>query len=85
MGSDAGFPQPDRTGRLDPLSGCEHKAVESCLISKPLEFEGFEVWIVDLLPDAQELDSISPLATLKVPGSPTVQTGDAVSYGGCTP
>ena len=25
------------------------------------------------------------LATLKVPGSPTVQTGDAVSYGGCTP
>jgi hypothetical protein len=39
----------------DPLLRGQDKAVESGLLSKPLEFEGFEIGVVQLLPYPQKL------------------------------
>ena len=35
------------------------KTVKSCSVSKPLEFEGFKNWIIQLLPDTQKFNGIS--------------------------
>jgi hypothetical protein len=56
-----------------PLSRCQHKAVETGPVSKPLEFEGFKRRIVQMLPYAEKFNGI-PAERLKrdsrVRGSP---------------
>ena len=50
--------QADGSGGFDPLRRREHKTVQARLTFKPLEFEGFKLGIVDVLPDAKKLDRI---------------------------
>ena len=44
---------------LDPLPRSKYKAVQTSLAFKPLEFEGFKMQVVQLLPYAQELDRVA--------------------------
>jgi hypothetical protein len=45
--------------RIDPLTWRQDETVETRPVSKPLEFEGFKIGVVEPLPDAQELDGIA--------------------------
>jgi hypothetical protein len=44
---------------LYPLGWCKHKTVQSGPISKPLEFEGFEIRVVQGLPYPQEFNRVA--------------------------
>ncbi len=46
-------------GLLDPLARRQCETIEARLFSKPVEFDGFETWIVQMLPNPQELDRVS--------------------------
>jgi hypothetical protein len=48
----------DGVGFLDPLLGGEDEAVESCLVFNPIEFDGIKIGIVQVLPNAEELDRV---------------------------
>jgi hypothetical protein len=48
----------DGAGLFDPSLGSQNKAVQTGLISKPIEFDGFKIGIVELLPDAEKLDGV---------------------------
>ena len=41
----------DGIGLFNPLFGGQNKTIYACLPSKPLEFEGFKIWIIQLLPN----------------------------------
>ena len=43
---------------FDPLARSQHKAVETCPISKPLEFEGFKIRVIQALPNAKEFHGV---------------------------
>ena|GEM_PF-1185112 len=49
----------DGRGALDPLLRGEGEAVEAGLLFKPVEFDGIKTGVVDLLPDAGELDGVA--------------------------
>ncbi|KZK74392.1 MAG: hypothetical protein A3K90_03820 [Pelodictyon luteolum] len=49
----------DGTGALNPLLRREREAVEPCLHSKPIEFDGIKPGIVDLFPESEELESVA--------------------------
>ena len=49
----------DSIGRFYPSFGSENKAVQACLLSKPLEFEGVKIGIVYYLPKAQQFYRIT--------------------------
>jgi hypothetical protein len=49
----------DRARGLDPLARREREAVEPSLGPKPLEFERFEVRVVDLFPNAKEFNGVA--------------------------
>lgn len=49
----------DGAGALDPLLGGENKTIEARLLSNPIEFDGIKTGVVDLLPDAEELDGVA--------------------------
>src|SRR5437899_1757519 len=49
----------DGVGGLDPFAGRQRKAVQTGLVSKGLEFETFEIRVVDLLPDTNEFKGIA--------------------------
>jgi hypothetical protein len=42
------------------LAGSQRETVQACLFSKPVEFDGFKTRVIQVLPDAQELDGIAP-------------------------
>ena len=45
-----------------PFGACEggiDKTVEACLTFNPIEFDGIKTGIVDLLPEAEELDGVA--------------------------
>lgn len=44
---------------LNLLLGCLGKTVEPGLFSKPIEFDGIKIWVVDLLPDAEEFEGVA--------------------------
>lgn len=46
-------------GVVDPLARSKHKAIQTRPISKPLEFEGFKIWVVQALPHAKEFHGVS--------------------------
>ncbi|MNQ61220.1 hypothetical protein D3C85_755310 [compost metagenome] len=50
--------QTDGGGLLDPLLGRQGEAVETGLLFKPVEFDGFKSRIIELLPDPQKLDGV---------------------------
>jgi hypothetical protein len=37
----------------------QNKAVQTGLFSKPIEFDGFKIGFVELLPDAEKLDGVA--------------------------
>jgi hypothetical protein len=37
----------------------QNKAVQTGLFSKPIEFDGFKIGVVELLPDAGKLDGVA--------------------------
>lgn len=49
----------DRAGLLYPLLGCQRETVQPGLLSKPVEFDGFKIRVVQLLPDADKLDRVA--------------------------
>jgi hypothetical protein len=51
--------QPDGTRCVDPAFGSQDEAVQACLFFNPIEFDGIKTGVVQLLPDAQELDSVA--------------------------
>jgi hypothetical protein len=51
--------ETDGAGGFDPALGCEDKGVEACLFSNPIEFDGIEIGIIQLLPNAQKFDGIA--------------------------
>ncbi len=51
--------KPNGVGGFDPFAGSQREAVQARLISKGLEFETFKIWVVDLLPDADEFERIA--------------------------
>ena len=51
--------EADGTGGFDPALGCEDKAVEARLFSNPIEFDGIEIGIIQLFPNAEKLDGIA--------------------------
>lgn len=56
----AGFGvQADGPGSLHPLGGRQRETVEARLGFKPLEFDRFEVRVVDLLPNPQKLNGVA--------------------------
>ena len=54
---------PDGSGRSDPLGRRQGKGIQSGLLSKPLEFEGFEIRIIQAFPNSEIFDRI-PIAQL---------------------
>jgi hypothetical protein len=50
--------QTDRPGGVDPAFGGEDEAVKPGLFSNPIEFDGIKIGVVELLPDAKELDGV---------------------------
>jgi len=42
----------DGPGFLDPLFWGQGEAVEACLFSKPVEFDGIKTGLIKMLPDA---------------------------------
>jgi hypothetical protein len=50
--------KPDGAGLFDPSLGSQNKAVQTSLFSKPIEFDGFKIGVVELLPDAEKLDGV---------------------------
>jgi len=74
LGLDAGGPRA-----LDPLLRRECEAVETGLLSKPVEFDGIKTWVVDLLPKAEKFECISvvqPVADQIVTGIRVFVAGD---------
>ena len=55
----------DGAGALDPLLGGENKTIEARLLSNPIEFDGIKTGVVDLLPDAEELDGVAVAQPVK--------------------
>lgn len=53
----------DGIGRIDPLLRRQGKGIQSGLLSKPLEFEGFEIRIIQAFPNSEIFDRI-PIAQL---------------------
>ena len=53
----------DGIGRIDPLLRRQGKGIQSGLPSKPLEFEGFEIRIIQAFPNSEIFDRI-PIAQL---------------------
>jgi len=51
--------ETDGPGGFDPALGCEDKAVEARLFSNPIEFDGIEIGIIQLFPNAEKLDGIA--------------------------
>lgn len=51
--------QPDGAGLFDPSLGGQNKAVQTGLFSKPIEFDGFKIGVVELLPDAEKLYGVA--------------------------
>ncbi len=49
----------DGVGFFDPLFGREREAIQPGLFSKPLEFEGFKIGVVQLLPDSKKLNRVT--------------------------
>lgn len=45
--------------RIDLLLRRQGKGIQACLLSKPLEFEGFEIRIVQTFPNSEILDCVS--------------------------
>ena len=39
--------EADRICFLDPLFWCKREAIEAGLFSKPVEFDGFKIWIME--------------------------------------
>jgi hypothetical protein len=52
---------PDATGvcHLDPLFRRKGETVETGLFSKPVELDGIKIRVIELLPDAEELDRVA--------------------------
>ena len=46
-------------GLFDPLFGRERERVESGLFSKPVEFHGFKIRVVELFPDTEKLNGVA--------------------------
>jgi hypothetical protein len=44
---------------FDPLAGRQRKDIQPRLFSKPVEFDGIKSRVVQLLPDAKELDRVA--------------------------
>jgi len=47
------------TGFFDPLFWCEREAVEACFFSKPVEFDGIKIRVVELFSDPQKFDCVT--------------------------
>ena len=47
------------TGAFDPLFRGQSKAVQACLFSKPVEFDGFKIQVVEPLPYTQKFNRIA--------------------------
>jgi hypothetical protein len=58
MGGNCGFKPGVEVGGgfLNPLLGGENEAVQSCLDSNPVEFDGIKTGVVKAFPDSEELD-----------------------------
>ena len=69
--------ETDGAGGVDPAPGGEDEAVEAWLLLNPIEFDGIEIRVVQLLSDAKKLNRI---AVAEPAGSPT--TGVAGLYRG---
>jgi hypothetical protein len=51
--------ETDGPGGFDPALGSEDKAVEARLFSNPIEFDGIEIGIIQLFPNAEKFDGIA--------------------------
>ena len=51
--------ETDGTSGFDPALGCKDKAVEAGLFSNPIEFDGIEIRIIQLFPNAEKFDRIA--------------------------
>ena len=49
----------DGAGALGPMLGGQDEAVETSLRFNPIEFDGIKIRVVDLLPEAEELDGVA--------------------------
>lgn len=49
---------PCGLGLLDPLLGRECEAVQACLKSNPVEFDGIKIRVVEPFPDAEEFNCV---------------------------
>ncbi len=49
----------DSAGALGPLLGGQDETVESRLLFNPIEFDGIKTGIVDLFPEAEELEGVA--------------------------
>ena len=43
---------------FNPLLGCKGETVESSLFFKPVEFDGFKIRIIQMLPDSEKLNCV---------------------------
>ncbi|MDD3248018.1 MAG: hypothetical protein PHF18_14395 [Methanosarcina sp.] len=50
---------PNSSVLFDPLFGGQSKAVQTCLHSNPVEFDGIKIRFIELFPHTQEFHSIS--------------------------
>ena len=51
--------QTNGTSRVDPTLGGENEAIQARLLFNPIEFDGIKTGVVELLPDAEELDGVT--------------------------
>ena len=49
----------DGAGAFSPLLGGQDETVETRLFFNPIEFDGIKNWIVDLLPQTEELNGVA--------------------------
>lgn len=49
----------NRTRLLDPSLGCEGEAVKARFFFKPVEFGGFKISVIQLLPNTQKLNGVA--------------------------